>query len=104
MGQPIEPSPEFQEHWASAPSHGSYFEEEAGTAPRSTWRRNLGWAGFALFLTLAGLLTAGYTLGLLDDWAEWRPSPRKIVTSPAGGGNTRGDRRGSFHRQQRASG
>ena len=88
MDRPIESSPELAEHWASAPSHGSYFEEEAGTAPRSTWRRNLGWAGLVLFLTLAGLLTAGYTLGLLDDWAEWRPSPTQIVTSPAGGGHT----------------
>ena len=88
MGRPIESSPEPQEHWASAPSHGSDIEAEDGTANHLTRRANLGWAGLVLFLTVAGLLTAGYTLGLFDDWAELRPSPPKIVTSSAGGGNT----------------
>src|SRR6476660_8183375 len=79
MGQPIEP--ELQDHWASAPSHD-------GTARRLTRRANLGWVGLVLLLTFAGLLSAGYTLGLLDDWGELRPSPTKIVTSSAGGGPT----------------
>ena len=104
MGRPIESSPELQEHWASAPSHGSDIEAEDGTAPRLNRRANLGWAGLVLVLTVAGLLTAGYTLGLLGDWggiASFADPDRDLV---CGRRQYRRDRRGSFHREQRASG
>jgi hypothetical protein len=88
MSQPIEASPELQEHWASARSPGSDIWAEDGRAPRSTRLRNLGWAVFVLLSILAGVLTAGYTLGLLGDWQGSPISLTESVPSSAGGGNT----------------
>jgi hypothetical protein len=50
--------------------------------------RNLGWAGFVVVLILAGVLTAGYTLGLLGDWQGLPASLTETVPPAAGGGNT----------------
>jgi hypothetical protein len=61
--------------------HGSVFGAKGSRA------RNLGWAGLVLS-ALAGLLSAGYALGLLGDWGELRPSLIKVVTSSPGDGNT----------------
>ena len=94
MGRPIKSSPEPQEHWASAPSHGSDIEAEDGTANHLSRRANLGWAGLVLLLTLAGLLTAGYTLGLswrLGRIASFADPDRDLV---CGRRQYRRDRRG----------
>jgi hypothetical protein len=60
--------------------HGSVFDAKGSRA------RNLGWAGLVL-PALAGLLSAGYALGLLGDWGELRPSLTKTVPSSADDGN-----------------
>jgi len=70
------------------PVHPSAFGAKGSKASHLTRRPNLGWAGLVLLSALVGLLSAGYALGLLGDWAELRPSLTKIVTSSAGDGNT----------------
>jgi hypothetical protein len=88
MGRPIEPRSEPEEHWASAARNGSDIKAEDGMGPRLTRWTNLGRAGLVILFTLAGLLTAGYTLGILGDLGELSSSLTKIVTSFAGGSNT----------------
>jgi len=46
-----------------------------------------GWTGLVLS-ALAGLFGAGYALGLLDDWGQYRPSLSKLVTSSGDDGKT----------------
>jgi hypothetical protein len=46
-----------------------------------------GWAGLVLSV-VAGLLGAGYALGLLDNWGQYRPTLTKLVTSSGGDGKT----------------
>jgi hypothetical protein len=87
MSQPRKASSDLQEHWASAPSPGSDIWAEDDRAPRSTRLRNLGWAGFVLILILGGVLTAGYTLGLLGDWQGLPASLTETVPPSAGGGH-----------------
>ena len=99
MGRPIEPCSEPEEHWASAARNGSDIKAEDGMGPRLTRWTNLGRAGLVILFTLAGLLTAGYTLGILGDLGELSSSLTKIVTSFAGGSNTDITDQVDFHRQ-----
>ena len=87
MGRPIKSCPEPEEHWLSATLNGSDIKGEDGRAAGLTRRTNVGW-GLVILFTLAGFLTAGYTLGILGDLGELRPSLTKIVKSFAGGSNT----------------
>ena len=87
MGRPIESCPEPEEHWLSATLNGSDVEAEDGRPSGLTTRTNVGW-GLVILFTLVGLLTAGYTLGILGDLGELRSSLTKIVKSFAGGSNT----------------
>ena len=88
MDRPLESYREPEEHCASATRNGSDIKAENGRAPRLIRPTNLGRAGLVILFTLVGLMAAGYTLGVLGDLGELRPSLTKLVTSFAGGSNT----------------